>query len=99
MRGRRLLTPDPSEEVPHPLPLGYKRGDYWFDPTQEIWFACTPNGLIANLEKHTIQIHEDGTITAWPSILVTGHTRVADGVRGNEIQWHGFLEKGIWRDA
>lgn len=41
------------------------------------------------LAGHSITEHEDGTITASPSIL---HTEPNVGV------WHGFLERGIWRE-
>lgn len=57
------------------------------------WYACTPNGHIGNLAKHTVTEHEDGTITASPSILV----RYGD-VGGPEF-WHGFLEHGVWREC
>lgn len=40
------------------------------------------------LVTHSIVEHEDGTITVSPSILVTG---------GEE--WHGYLERGIWRSC
>lgn len=42
-----------------------------------------------SLEGHDVTEHEDGTITVSPSIL---HTEPNVGV------WHGFLEKGIWRE-
>lgn len=62
-------------------------GDYWkFDG---IWYAETPNHLTANLGGHAILEHTDGTITVSPSILVTG---------GYSKSWHGYLEKGIWRE-
>lgn len=51
------------------------------------WFGCPQEMFHANLSKHNVIEHEDGTITVSPSILITGF----DG------QWHGYLEKGIWR--
>ena len=68
------------------------------------WHAATPNGHLANLALHCVTEHEDGTITASPSILVSipdhHHTVTADAmqfpVRGIEA-WHGFLERGVWR--
>lgn len=53
------------------------------------WFCTTPNGLFGSLGKHSVIEHEDGTITVNPSILVS---------QGN-IQWHGHLERGIWREC
>ena len=54
------------------------------------WICMTPNGLKGKLALHEVIEHEDGTITATPSILVNG------GPRGT---WHGFLERGVWRPA
>jgi len=45
---------------------------------------------VGALPLHTVIEHEDGTITVSPSILVTGH---------HGATWHGWLEKGIWREA
>ncbi len=42
-----------------------------------------------SLKKHNIIEHEDESITVSPSIL---HTEPNVG------QWHGYLEKGIWRE-
>lgn len=51
------------------------------------WFGCPQEGFHANLSGHDVIEHEDGTITVSPSILVTGF----------DEQWHGYLEKGVWR--
>lgn len=63
-------------------------GDYgkWEDK----WYGQTPNDMLAGLEKHIIVEHEDGTITVSPSILVKG---------GQDESWHGYLERGIWREC
>jgi hypothetical protein len=55
-----------------------------------IWFACTPNGLLGDLSNHDVVEHPDGTISVSPSILVTGSKE--------EVQWHGYLERGVWRE-
>lgn len=55
------------------------------------WFCCTPNGMLGNLGNHQVQEHENGTITVAPSILVTGGS--------SETSYHGFLERGVWRDC
>lgn len=52
------------------------------------WYGTTPTGLIGCLSKHQITEHDDGTITVSPSILVTGETT-----------WHGYLERGVWREC
>lgn len=61
-------------------------GDY--GKLSTTWFACTPSGALGNLANHTVTEHEDGTITVSPSILVTG-----------AVSWHGFLERGVWREC
>lgn len=53
------------------------------------WFGCTPDGFMANLSKHDVVEHPDGTITVSPSILVTAH----DG------SWHGYLKEGVWNEC
>lgn len=57
------------------------------------WYAhCPgPNDLVANLSTHQITEHEDGTITVAPSIACS------DGAGGH--RFHGFLERGVWRNA
>jgi hypothetical protein len=51
----------------------------------------TPNGMCGNLSGHSVVEHDDGTITVSPSILVNKG-------EGN-VSWHGYLEKGIWREV
>ena len=69
--------------------------------TGTVWMVVAPIGDgegfgIGNLTKHTVREHEDGTISVQPgdessnSILVTGaHGR----------QFHGYIERGVWRSA
>jgi hypothetical protein len=54
------------------------------------WRGCTPNGHYGNLAGHDVTEHEDGTITVSPSI------RVSDG---SGTLWHGYLERGVWREV
>lgn len=56
------------------------------------WFCRVPApGFgVGGLGKHTVVEHEDGTITVSPSILCD---------MGNGKVWHGFLERGIWREV
>jgi hypothetical protein len=57
-----------------------------------IWFCCAPTTIPpmfhGNLNSHEVVEHEDGTITVSPSILISHWTGK---------QWHGFLERGVWR--
>ena len=57
-----------------------------------VWYAKSPNGLVAHLGAHQVTEHEDGTITASPSIGIYSSSRT-------EFDYHGFLERGVWRDA
>jgi len=63
-------------------------GEYGKDNTGT-WYARPPSSHIGSLSQHTVVEHEDGTITVSPSILVSN----------TDSQWHGYLEKGIWRKA
>ena len=65
-------------------------GDYAKEPNGK-WMARVPPPQFhtGSLAGHQITEHEDGTITASPSIL---HTEPNVG------QWHGFLEHGVWRE-
>lgn len=59
------------------------------------WYARTPSGLIANLARHEVKEHEDGTISASPSILVEQPD--PDNPRGEPLKsWHGYLRRGVW---
>lgn len=69
-------------------------GDYGYWYEGGYWVAITPNDHAANLSGHGVQEHEDGTITVSPSIAVSTSRE------GKLIQvYHGFLERGVWRDA
>jgi hypothetical protein len=70
-----------------PTGLDDARVCYWRDPDQ--WWIYLPRAGIGRLTAHTIIEHADGTITAKPSIMLTG----AGGQR------HGFLERGTWREV
>ena len=64
-----------------------------------VWFFIPPKALtedgpdIASIRNHTVIEHEDGTITVSPSILVTYYAG------DKTTSWHGYLEKGIWREC
>lgn len=67
-----------------------KAGNYGWSPVFGYWIVATPNNLHGNLSKHTVVEHEDKTITVDPSILIS---------QGELGEWHGYLEKGVWRLA
>ena len=59
------------------------------------FYGCAPGDedMMCNLAGHKIIEHEDGTITVSPSILIT------TGRESGRKQWHGYLEKGVWRQV
>lgn len=63
----------------------------------EEWYCCVfdaddPNDfMMGNLSGHTVIEHEDQTITVSPSILI--------GQRTASVPWHGYLERGVWREV
>jgi hypothetical protein len=70
-------------------------GEYGYHSVLKTWVCRAPqdNGFYAGmgtLGLHTVVEHEDRTITVSPSILITGH---------HGKQWHGYLERGIWREV
>lgn len=71
---------------------GYRRVNYGErGPQGWQWECVTPNGHAGNLAQHEIIEHEDGTITVSPSILVS--------LVGTDEGWHGYLERGVWREV
>lgn len=69
--------------------MWYSPGDYGRDPNDGNWYGRPPEDGVhtGNFTGHTVVEHEDGTITVSPSILITQE----------DVQWHGFLERGVWR--
>jgi hypothetical protein len=84
MQGKRVY-----DKAPHDL----HPGDYGrWAADKGNWYACCPDGKLANLTLHQVTEHDDGTITVSPSILVNQR-----GMPNPE--WHGFLEAGVWRQV
>jgi hypothetical protein len=68
-----------------------ERRQWWNKP---YWMACSPNGHACTLSAHIVVEHEDGTITVSPSILISTYRE------GRPVEvYHGWLERGVWRDA
>ena len=87
MQGRRL--PDGTN-----WSRDMKYGAYW--KLNGVWFCLSPNGHLGMLSQHTVTEHEDGTITVNPSILISA----SNPSRGVHVElWHGFLERGVWREV
>lgn len=91
MNGKRVPdVEDPT--VPHPM---LNPGEY--RKSEGIW-ECRPPGdhppsLQGNLSGHEVVEHEDGTITVSPSILCKSTWA------GEPVEWHGYLERGVWREV
>jgi hypothetical protein len=68
-------------------------GEYGKFSVDGEWYGVPPNhpNLLAGLAKHDVVEHEDGTITVSPSILVKAGR--------NGVEWHGYLERGVWREV
>ncbi len=60
-----------------------------------VWMAVTPNDLVGELANHTVTEHDDGTITVQPSILCRGYSMQLR----RAAEYHGYLERGLWRTA
>jgi hypothetical protein len=88
-------------------------GDYGCQESEGVvmWFACDPTGEIGWLavhepdkagNYHTITEHDDGTITVGGSIqgrVIASENIYGHGPITSRGGWHGWLEKGVWRDA
>jgi len=61
--------------------------------TGDTWYGMSPNGLLANLDAHTVREEDDGSISVKPgdgssnSILVS---------QGEGKSWHGYITRGLW---
>lgn len=74
------------------------------------WFVCCPDGSTTALwvneddrngNRHVITEHDDGTISVGGSIL--GHVLPSEWIGGvgpiSSEAWHGWLERGVWREV
>lgn len=89
MNGRRrdFSCDDPTPRL-ESGEYGKHDGLWYCVPPGKDWFhftGCLGDGA----SHHKVIEHEDGTITVNPSILITSHVGT----------WHGFLEKGVWREV
>ena len=88
MKGRRLASLD---EFYQGQPGDYVKvtsDEPGAAPGHTVWYIRDPDGCVGQLRDHTVTEHDDGTVTVSPSIL--------DPKRRG---WHGFLERGEWRQA
>lgn len=67
-------------------------GEYGKHPRDGKWYARPPGAHMGCLSNHQVTEHEDGTITVSPSILIQYE-------QGGPMVWHGYLERGEWREV
>ena len=82
--GRRVYPDDEGH-------LWLAEGDYGKNPVDGHWYGRPPAQHMGSFEKHEVAEHEDGTISVSHSILITGY----DG--DCAVQWHGYLQRGVWK--
>lgn len=80
----------------------------WKDnPGRILWYIRDPDGRIGSLSRlhHVVVEHDDRTISVTPSILADD-SRSASEQMGGKLPgaiagpgWHGYLERGMWREC
>lgn len=92
MKGRRV-PPDEKGWLPPLQPGDYGHADVPAYRGTRIcwWIVRAPNGAECSLDPgvHKLAEHEDGTLTVGASILI----------EFGPVHFHGYLERGVWRDA
>lgn len=81
----------PDAETYLPVGLDDSRICYWRQDGD--WWIYLPRAGASRLRNHTIEEHEDGTITVRPSI---GSVRTDE--HGRMVR-HGYLTRGEWREC
>jgi hypothetical protein len=90
---------------PNTAPWHLEAGDYCVrvdsDSGERIAWVVTPNGNgPARLETWDLTEHDDGTITTHPSILAHPTSRLGADDQPEDVPgWHGYLERGVWREV
>ena len=98
------ITPGVRADDARP-PWNLKPGEYCVrvdaDTGQRVAWVRLPNGNgPARLEGWDLTEHDDGTITTSPSILAHAHRGVSEDDETVEYpEWHGYLERGAWREV
>ena len=69
---------------------------------ERVAWVRLPNGNGPHrLKGWALTEHEDGTITTAPSILAHEHPTI-EGDDDHHVvypEWHGYLERGVWREV
>jgi hypothetical protein len=85
MTGRRVPF-RPGFPGSNARPGDYCRVPASADPRGACWYAVDPTGGAGAIVTHQVTVHEDGTISCSPSLVMPSG-------------WHGFLERGVWREV
>lgn len=96
--GRRVQWPD--DMLPSEIGELLAPGDYVMRPGGAFWLLRAPNGDVGLLSgaEHTVEEHEDGTISVEPSLAYRGKEWHLD-FPGHRRGWHGWLRHGVWSEA
>lgn len=73
--------------------IRFAESEYGKDPADGYWKGRPPGQHLGDFSLHDVTEHEDATITVSPSILVTGYQNDC------KVEWHGYLEHGVWRQV
>lgn len=84
MQGKRKYLNEDGELALLPGEYGLARDGKWNCRVPD------PDIGLGSLGNHDVTEHEDGTITVSPSILIE---------HWNGKTWHGYLERGVWREV
>lgn len=88
MKGRRVYPREDGD-------LYLAEGDYGLSPKAGHWQVRPPGCNAGGIPNHNVTEHDDGTITVSPSILLQDIDE-----QGNlRVVWHGYLERGVWREV
>lgn len=64
--------------------------------TGTVWGYFSPDGNgIGTLMRHTVREHEDGTISV---IAGDGSSNSILHSGARDIQWHGYIDHGVWNE-
>lgn len=80
---KRLTEPPVGQ-----FPEGFDTGLICYWRRAGIWMLYLPGGGLGNLTGHSVEEHDDGTITVSPSILLDGGRK--------DRRRHGYLRRGAW---
>jgi hypothetical protein len=82
------MVPEPAKRISKMGEIDDQSVCYWKE--DGCWWIYLPRVGCGRMPKHTIEEHEDGTITVTPSVLLEA---------GTERKRHGYLTRGVWNEC